>query len=54
MRDNVISLKVGYFLLKCFSCMYISNSAALLILQVVLANGEIMKTASRARKSAAG
>lgn len=54
MRDNVINLKVCYFPF----CYTISlNWDIFLILstsQVVLANGDVVKTASRARKSAAG
>lgn len=55
MRDNVINLQVlllssrNYFALTSHT-----NSKFFLVLQAVLPNGDIVKTGSRARKSAAG
>lgn len=53
MRENVINLKVCVLLTKCLLVREIML-IALILFQVVLANGEVVKTGSRARKSAAG
>lgn len=57
MRDNVISLKVFIFPSMPKSFLIFACNVMIRCLypfQVVLANGEVVKTGSRARKSAAG
>lgn len=55
MRDNVISLKVIIYYIFWWINLFIGEVfLTCFTSQVVLANGDIVKTASRARKSAAG
>lgn len=54
MRDNVISLKVCQLLFRWINLFISEVFLTYCTFQVVLANGDIVKTASRARKSAAG
>lgn len=53
MRDNVINLKVCQCMIQ-YLAIYPMRGFLLSKLQVVLPNGDVVKTASRARKSAAG
>lgn len=53
MRENVINLKVRFLIFR----FLLVNEVLLMMLiffQVVLADGDVVKTGSRARKSAAG
>ena len=59
MRDNVINLQVVFpysYIIKKLHCIGSAYKKQILIgiMQAVLPNGDVIKTGSRARKSAAG